>query len=64
MAQRRSRLLAHGSRPPHKVLFFHDINLSHEAHLSRGRVFGPLEGHPMISLAPGDPEILDISLVH
>lgn len=44
----------------HKVLFFRDLDLSREAHLALGRVFGSLEGHPVISHVPGFPEILDI----
>lgn len=44
----------------HKVLFFRDLDLSREAHLALGRVFGPLEGHPVIAHVPGYPEILDI----
>lgn len=44
----------------HKVLFFRDLDLSHEQHLALGRVWGPLEGHPVISHVPGYPEILDI----
>ncbi|RYY40259.1 MAG: taurine dioxygenase [Sphingomonadales bacterium] len=39
---------------------FRDLDLSHEAHLALGRVFGPLEGHPVIGHVPGYPEILDI----
>lgn len=44
----------------HKVLFLRDLDLSHEQHLALGRVFGPLEGHPVIAHLPGYPEILDI----
>jgi len=44
----------------YKVLFFRDLDLSHEQHLALGRVFGPLEGHPVIAHVPGYPEILDI----
>jgi alpha-ketoglutarate-dependent taurine dioxygenase len=44
----------------HKVLFLRDLRLSHEEHLALGRVFGPLEGHPVIAHVPGHPEILDI----
>jgi taurine dioxygenase len=44
----------------HKVLFLRDLDLSHEEHLALGRVFGPLEGHPVIAHVPGHPEILDI----
>lgn len=44
----------------HKVLFFRDLDLDHEQHLALGRVWGKLEGHPVISHLPGYPEILDI----
>jgi taurine dioxygenase len=44
----------------YKVLFFRDLDLTHEQHLALGRVWGPLEGHPVISHVPGYPEILDI----
>ncbi len=44
----------------HKVLFFRDFDLSHGQHLALGRVWGELEGHPVINHVPGYPEILDI----
>jgi taurine dioxygenase len=44
----------------YKVLFFRDLDLSHEEHLALGRVWGSLEGHPVIVHVPGFPEILDI----
>ncbi len=44
----------------HKVLFFRDLDLTHEQHLALGRVWGVLEGHPVINHVPGYPEILDI----
>ncbi|WP_375392025.1 TauD/TfdA dioxygenase family protein [uncultured Sphingomonas sp.] len=44
----------------HKVLFFRDLDLSHAQHLALGRVWGALEGHPVIAHVPGHPEILDI----
>ena len=44
----------------HKVLFLRDLNLTHAQHLARARVWGPLEGHPVIAHVPGYPEILDI----
>lgn len=44
----------------HKVLFLRDLDLTREQHLAFGRVFGPLEGHPVIAHVPGYPEILDI----
>ena len=44
----------------HKVLFLRDLDLTREQHLALGRVFGSLEGHPVIAHVPGHPEILDI----
>ena len=44
----------------HKVLFLRDLDLSHAQHLALARVWGPLEGHPVIAHVPGHPEILDI----
>lgn len=44
----------------YKVLFLRDLALTHEQHLALGRVFGPLEGHPVLPHVPGFPEILDI----
>lgn len=44
----------------YKVLFLRDLDLTREQHLALGRVFGPLEGHPVIAHVPGYPEILDI----
>lgn len=44
----------------YKVLFLRDLDLTHEQHLALARVFGPLEGHPVIAHVPGYPEILDI----
>jgi taurine dioxygenase len=44
----------------YKVLFFRDLDLSHAQHLGLGRVWGDLEGHPVIAHVPGHPEILDI----
>jgi alpha-ketoglutarate-dependent taurine dioxygenase len=44
----------------YKVLFFRDLDLSHEDHLALGRVWGELEGHPVLAHVPGHPEILDI----
>lgn len=44
----------------HKVLFFRDLDLDHEQHLALARVWGSLEGHPVIKHVPGYPEILDI----
>mgnify|MGYP000709880360 CR=1 FL=1 len=44
----------------YKVLFFRDLDLSYSQHLALGKVWGDLEGHPVISHVPGYPEILDI----
>ena len=44
----------------YKVVFFRDNDLSHEAHVRLGRLFGELEGHPVIPHVPGYPEILSI----
>lgn len=44
----------------HKVLFFRDLDLTHEQHLALAGVWGELEGHPVIKHVPGFPEILDI----
>jgi taurine dioxygenase len=44
----------------HKVLFFRDLDLTHEQHLTLARAWGDLEGHPVIKHVPGYPEILDI----
>jgi alpha-ketoglutarate-dependent taurine dioxygenase len=44
----------------HKVLFLRDLDLSHDQHLALARVWGDLEGHPVIKHVPGYPEILDI----
>lgn len=44
----------------HKVIIFRDTDISHEAHIRLGRLFGELEGHPVIPHVPGYPEILSI----
>lgn len=44
----------------HKVLFFRDLDLDYDQHLALARVWGDLEGHPVIKHVPGYPEILDI----
>jgi taurine dioxygenase len=44
----------------HKVLFFRDLDLDYNQHLALARVWGALEGHPVIKHVPGFPEILDI----
>lgn len=44
----------------HKVLFFRDQDISYESHVRLGRLFGELEGHPVIPHVEGYPEILRI----
>ncbi len=44
----------------YKVLFLRDLDLDYEQHLALGRVWGALEGHPVLAHVPGHPEILDI----
>lgn len=44
----------------HKVLFFRDLDLSHDQHLALARIWGEMEGHPVIQHVPGYPQILDI----
>ena len=46
--------------PRYKLLVFRDLDPSHAEHLALGRVWGELEGHPVIAHVPGHPEILDI----
>ena len=43
-----------------KVLFFRNQDISHESHIRLGRLFGELEGHPVIPHVEGYPEILRI----
>lgn len=43
-----------------KVVFFRDQDISHESHVRLGRLFGDLEGHPVIPSVKGFPEILRI----
>ncbi|MCW6530292.1 TauD/TfdA family dioxygenase [Sphingomonas sp. MMSM20] len=43
-----------------KVIFFRDQDISYESHLRLGRLFGELEGHPVIPHVEGHPEILII----
>ncbi|MDB5707810.1 MAG: taurine dioxygenase [Sphingomonas bacterium] len=42
----------------HKVIFFRDQDLDYAGHLRLGRLFGELEGHPVIPHVEGYPEIL------
>lgn len=42
----------------YKVIFFRDQDISHESHLRLGRLFGELEGHPVIPHIDGHPEVL------
>jgi taurine dioxygenase len=45
----------------HKVLFFPGQNLAVEDHLALAARFGPLEGHPNLTRAPGEyPEIFEL----
>ncbi|MES2441528.1 MAG: TauD/TfdA family dioxygenase [Pseudomonadota bacterium] len=44
----------------HKVIFFRDQDIGYESHLRLGRLFGELEGHPVIPSVEGYPEILVI----
>lgn len=43
-----------------KVVFFRDQDISYESHLRLGRLFGELEGHPVIPHVEGYPEVLII----
>lgn len=43
-----------------KIVFFRDQDISHESHVRLGRLFGDLEGHPVIPSVEGFPEILRI----
>lgn len=44
----------------HKVIFFRDQDISYDSHLRLGRLFGELEGHPVIPHVGGFPEVLVI----
>lgn len=44
----------------HKVIFFRDQDIGYESHLRLGRLFGELEGHPVIPSVPAYPEVLII----
>lgn len=44
----------------HKVIFFRDQDIGYESHLRLGRLFGELEGHPVIPSVDGYPEVLII----
>ncbi|MEI9926722.1 MAG: TauD/TfdA family dioxygenase [Sphingomonas sp.] len=44
----------------HKVIFFRDQDISYESHVRLGRLFGELEGHPVIPSVEGWPEVLII----
>lgn len=43
-----------------KVIFFRDQDIGYESHLRLGRLFGELEGHPVIPHVEGHPEVLII----
>jgi taurine dioxygenase len=45
----------------HKVIFIRDQDLSYDAHERLARIFGDLEGHPVLPSVPGHPHILSIS---
>jgi taurine dioxygenase len=45
----------------HKVIFFRDQDISHEAHVRLAAHFGELEGHPVLPSIKGYPEILRIT---
>ena len=47
----------------YKVIFFRDQDISHESHVRLGKLFGELEGHPVIPSVDGYPEILRIECV-
>jgi len=42
----------------HKVIFFRDQDIDHASHIRLGRLFGDLEGHPVIPHVEGHPEVL------
>ncbi len=44
----------------YKVILFRDQDIDHESHIRLGRLFGELEGHPVIPHIPGHPELLVI----
>jgi taurine dioxygenase len=44
----------------YKVIFFRDQDISPESHIRLGRLFGELEGHPVIPSVEGYPELLVI----
>ncbi|RYY24434.1 MAG: taurine dioxygenase [Sphingomonadales bacterium] len=43
-----------------KVIFFRDQDIGYESHIRLGRLFGELEGHPVIPHVDGYPEVLVI----
>ncbi len=43
-----------------KVIFFRDQDISYDSHLRLGRLFGELEGHPVIPHVEGHPHVLII----
>ena len=42
----------------HKVIFFRNQDVDYSSHLRLGRLFGELEGHPVIPHVEGYPEVL------
>lgn len=45
----------------HKVIFFRDQPISHDAHVRLAARFGALEGHPVLPHVEGYPEVLRIT---
>ncbi|MBJ7439665.1 MAG: TauD/TfdA family dioxygenase [Sphingopyxis sp.] len=43
-----------------KVVFFRDQDISYDSHVRLGKLFGELEGHPVIPHVEGYPEVLRI----
>lgn len=52
--------IVHQAWLTYKVIFFRDVDLTHDGHLRLARRFGELEGHPVIPHVEGHPEILII----
>lgn len=44
----------------YKVIFFRDADISYDSHVRLGRLFGELEGHPVLPGVPSHPEVLVI----
>lgn len=52
--------IVHAAWLTRKVIFFRDQDISYESHLRLGRLFGELEGHPVIPHVEGHPHVLII----